>query len=116
MLNLENEISHILETGVESHIQFLWDKIRRLSSEALKFHKSKVLWSFTRAPDRDVLDEIQEIVEAEITQTVVGGRERLVRRWKRDRKDLANTNISDLFRHFRPMEQTALSILKKDDG
>ena len=116
VLNLVIELIQILETGVESHIQSLWDKIKRLSTEVLKFHKSKVLWSFTLAPEKYVLEEIKGIIETEIAQTVIGGRERLIRRWKRDRNERARTNTSDLFRHFRPLEQSPLCILKKDDG
>ena len=116
ILSLISEISEIRAQAEGLHLQFLWDKIKHLCHEVLKYHKKCVLWSFSATPEEHLLNELKGVVENELLEAMAGGRARLVRKWKRDRNEKAKTVTGDLFRHFKPLEQTPLTILKKKDG
>ena len=116
LLNLVCEMIEVKSSAEITHLQFLWDKTKRLCEEFLKFHRKFVLWTFTSPPDLHLLNELKVVVEQELEEAVVGSRTRLIRKWKRERNEKAKTITGGLFRHFKPLDQVPLTILKKKDG
>ena len=118
LLTLIEELIHGEETIVTDSClhQNIWDKAKRVGREVLKYHKCSVFWSFSLVPDLLLLREIKRLVTNVLEDVIAGGRDKAVRKWKKERNERAKSHTGDLFRLFKPLDQIPLTILKKPDG
>ena len=118
LLNVVDELINGINRGCIDlhHQEMLWSKSKRLGREHLKHRKVSVFWSFENAPDLLLLNEIRETVKKILEEVIAGTRDRTIRKWKKDRNERAKVNTGDLFRHFKPLDQVPLAVLKNSSG
>ena len=122
LLNSILELLHLVESANASHpldillASCLWDKAKRIGKEFLKNPKCAVLWFFAEVPELYILRELHDTVKNILEEIVTGGRDRILKEWKKDRNEAAKVHTGDLFKHFRPLEQVPLTIPKRPDG
>ena len=119
LLNIILELVHLVESADASHhldtllAICLWDKAQRIAKEFLKNLECAVLWFFAEAPELYILRELHDTVKKLWEEIVAGGRDRFIKKSKKDRNEADKVHTGDLLKHFRPLEQVHLAMLKR---
>ena len=112
LVNLLQEIKHLIELGRNAEVTPLWKKACRLGPECIK----KRAWNPNYVPDIESLYTIIAEAKKVLHKVTWGDRERQIRSWRNRKLDLAKAGIGDLSRHFRGADQSRLTVLKKPNG
>ena len=112
LVNLLQEMKHLMELGREGETTPLWKKVCRLGPGCIKNRA----WNPLYKPDMEILKTIIQQVETVLHKVTWGDRDRQIRRWRNKKLELAKAGIGDLARHLRGVEQSKLTVLKKPNG
>ena len=113
------ELIHLIEGPNASHpldillAIWLWDKAKRIGKEFFENLKCAVLWFFAEAPEPYILRELHDTAKKIWEERVTGGRDRIIKKWKKDRNEAAEVHTGDLNKKLRPLEQVHLAMLKR---
>ena len=116
LTNILSELQALLPSGNERHLHELWTKARGLGREALKTHPFSKYWSERTRPPAEGVAEVKAQVDSVLMKVSLGDRDRLLRKWRRERLKRAKEGIGDLAKHFRAPDQAPLSVIKLPDG
>ena len=114
LYNILNEMYDGSGSMPERLCQDLWGKACRLGAEFLKGKVIAFRWSVV--PTKETIGRIRDEIRLVLEDVITGGRDRIIRNWKRNRDQKAQLNVGELFKQFKPLEQTPLTILKRSDG
>ena len=116
LTNILSELQAILPSGNERHLNELWTKARGLGREALKTHPFSKYWSERKRPSAEGVAEVKAQVDSVLMKVSLGDRDRLLRKWRRERLKRVKEGIGDLAKHFRAPDQGPLSVIKLPEG
>ena len=113
---LLGEILSLPEFAHNGLVHELWGKVCRIGKEFLQCQPFTPFWTQTYVPELFELMTLQTEVYRKIEIIVTGGRRRTVRRWQTQLNQAAKNDIGKIYKHFRPIEQSPLTFLKRDDN
>ena len=116
LVNILDELLGMMPDGNRANIRSLWEKAQRLGRNCLKTHPLNKHWYEQDVPSLDGLISIKQQVDKVLIKVTFGDRDRLLRKWMRDRAQRLKDGIGDLAKHFRPPDQAPLTIIKLPDG
>ena len=114
--NILRELINIRDEGQPQHVSQLWVKAQRLGKNCLKTHPFDKHWKEEGVPSLEGLEAVKDQVERVLEKVTFGDRNRLLRKWRRERMERAKEGIGDLAKHFRAPEQAPLKVVKLPDG
>ena len=101
-MNIILELIHLIESADASHpldillANCLWDKAQRIGQEFLKNLKCAALWFFAEVPEPYILRELHHTAKKMWEEIVTGGRDRNIKKSKKDRNEAAKVHTGDL--------------------
>ena len=116
LTNILTELSCLMPDGDCAHISRLWAKVQRLGRNCLKTHPLQKYWHTHDVPSMEEVVTIKQQVETVLKKVTFGERDRLLRKWTRERAERLKDGIGDLAKHFRSPDQAPLTIIKLPDG
>ena len=114
--NILRELLSIRNRGHLHHISELWVKAQRLGKNCLKTHPFDKHWKEKDVPSMEGIEDVKKQVDKVLEKVTFGDRDRLLRKWRRERMERAKEGIGDLAKHFRAPEQASLKVVKLPDG
>ena len=91
-------------------------KRAKVGEELLETPACDKHWKEKGVPSLEGIEAVRRQVDKVLEKVTLGDRNRLLRKWRRERMERAREGIGDLAKHFRAPEQAPLKVVKLPDG